>query len=148
MRGHPRRFANRLARIGYWQAALIQRVSRFMQHAKQCLCDITLIIKSRDAHIGGRATTERMQRFIQPRMIIFQANARRERLAQRLLRCHGECPRQRHGRTATRLDFLSARQGIGQEGFIAGENRLHICRGDAALIAIHQRIIRCHAKRR
>ena len=40
-----------------------------------------------------------------------------------------------------------ARQGFSQKRLIGREDRLHIRCGDAALIAIHQRVIRRHAKR-
>ena len=146
MRRHAGGLAHRLPRPAGRQPALVQRVPRLVQHAEQRLGHVVLVVEGRQPHIRRRAAAEGVQRFVEPRVVVVEPDPLRQPAAQAALDLRRERPRQRDGGRLRGLDRLGARQGLGQEGLIGGEDGFHIRRRHAALVAIHQRVIGVHAE--
>ena len=142
MRRHARRLADRLARPGAGQAALVLRVAGLVQHAHQRLGDVVLGVEGGDADIGRRAAAERVQALVQPGMRVVEPDA-----APTSAGTAPAAPRPGRGRAAGsaagRRAWIASARGRAslQEGLVGGEDRLDLGRGDAALVALHQRVV-------
>ena len=86
MRRHAGRLADRLARIGGRQAALVQRVAGLVHHGEHGLGEVGLVVAGGDPHVGRRAAGERMRRAVQPGVGEVEPEPLGQAPAQRLLR--------------------------------------------------------------
>ncbi len=146
MRRHAGRLAHRLARIRRWQAALVQRVARLVQHAEQALGEIRHVVARGDPHVARRAAAERVRRAIKPGVGVVEPGPLGQAATQCLLHRGRERPRRPHRRRRERLALLGLRQRPLQERLVVGEHGRHVGHADAALIAVHQRVVLAHAE--
>ena len=148
MRGHAGGLADRLAIERRRQAAFVQRVPGLVHHGQHRRGEIRLVIARGDAHVGGRAAGERVRRAVQPRVVEIEAEPLRQPAAQRLLCGDRERALRAQRRGLARLALFRLRQRPAQEALIVGEHRRHVGGAQAALEAVHQRIVGRQAQRR
>jgi len=137
MRRHTGGLTNRLAGKILGQSAFIQCMPGFVQHPHHGRGKVVLVISGGNAHIGGRATAERVGGAIEPGMRFLQPGRTRQAATQGLRRGWRKRAIRHRGCTKPSLQVLCTRQGIAQKTGIIGEYRRDILRPDAALIAIH-----------
>jgi hypothetical protein len=119
----------------------------FVDHRHDRLGEIRRVIACGDPHVRGRSAGERMSGPVEPGVVEVQADPRGDAAAQCLLHRDREWTRGFGWCLLPRLAGLGQRQVFRQELLIRAKDRRHVGCTDAALVTVHQGIVRAQPQR-